>query len=262
MATLDAAGLPYVVVPGNHDYGERGLCQDRSTGLSDWFGVPPGATTFEPGRIENSFLVVEAGGRRFLVLGLEFGPRREVVRWAGEVVEEHPGHEVVLVTHAFVYGDDERYDWAAHGTAQLWSPQSYPFARAAPGDVCDGETLWRELVAAHDRFVLVVGGHVLNDGVGLVVTATPGGRRVPQMLVNHQMRPRGGDGWLRLLELRPDRSLQTWEYSPVRGQCNAAPRHHFRVELPACEAPRGTITTRPPTSRPSPAASRCCRRGR
>ena len=48
----------------------------------------------EPDRAENSWHFLEAGGRKFLVLCLEFGPREDVVRWANAVVAAHPEREV------------------------------------------------------------------------------------------------------------------------------------------------------------------------
>jgi hypothetical protein len=65
-----------------------------------------------------------------------------------------------------------------------------------------------------------------------VVTTTPAGRDVHQVLVNFQMRPHGGDGWLRLLEFRPDgKTVQTYDYSPTRGERNEAPDNQFAMTL-------------------------------
>ena len=67
----------------------------------------------------------------------------------------------------------------------------------------------------------------------MLVTPTPGGRKVHQMLVNFQMKPRGGDGWLRLLEFRPDeKTVQIYDYSPAREPRNESPQNQFAVQLP------------------------------
>jgi hypothetical protein len=105
-------------------------------------------------------------------------------------------------------------------------------ARATNDDVCDGEELWARLIARHPNFVLTLNGHVLGDGLGRTVTATPDGRDVPQVLVNFQMRPRGGDGWLRLLEFRADgRTVEAVDYSPTRNQRNESPQNRFTMAL-------------------------------
>ncbi len=76
--------------------------------------------------------------------------------------------------------------------------------------------------------MLTLNGHVLGDGLGKVITATPGGREVPQLLVNFQMRPQGGDGWLRLLEFQPDgKTVKVSDYSPTRKQRNESPQNQF-----------------------------------
>ena len=69
---------------------------------------------------------------------------------------------------------------------------------------------------------------------GRLVSATPDGRPIHQMLFNCQMRPRGGDGWLRLLEMCPDRTMNVVDYSPTRNQCNESPKNKFSVPLARC----------------------------
>ena len=49
---------------------------------------------------------------------------------------------------------------------------------------------------------MTINGHVLGDGLGRMTSQTNGGTDVMQMLVNSQMKPSGGDGWLRLLEIQ------------------------------------------------------------
>jgi hypothetical protein len=235
MGQLDGK-VPYFMVPGNHDYSQGGTCRDRTTLLNEYFPVATfkdrptfgGVYDKEPDRMENSFHRFAAGGRDFLVLGLEFGPRKDVVRWANEVVAAHPKHEAILITHAYIYFDDTRYDWKKYGTKQSWNPHGYGVAKTTGDDVSDGEELWNGLIAKHENFILTLNGHVLGDGLGRFLSATPGGREVPQHLVNFQMRPKGGDGWLRLLEFQSDgKTVEVCDYSPTRGQRNESPQNKF-----------------------------------
>lgn len=236
--------VPYFMAPGNHDYGPKGGGTDRTSFFSRYF--PPAGfsntPTFggfydrEPDRVENSYHLFSAGGRKFVVLCLEFGPRRDVVRWANEVAAKHRDREAILVTHAFMYDDDTRYDWKQFGSRQEWNPHTYGMARASGDDVTDGEELWQQLVSRHEHFIFAISGHVLHDGLGRLTTPTPKGRDVAQMLVNFQMRPNGGDGWLRLLEFRADGSMQVCDYSPVRGERNESPQNKFSVKLAAIGA--------------------------
>lgn len=244
MKVLDDAKVPYAFCPGNHDYSEKGACKDRTTRLSEYFPVGRcrkqpsfgGVYDKEPGRTENSYHRFSAGGRDFLVLALEFGPRADVIRWANEIVTANAKREVILITHAFIYFDDTRYDWKKYGKKQKWNPHGYGIAKATNDDVSDGEELWNKLVSKHENFILTLNGHVLEDGLGKVLTKTPAGREIPQVLVNFQMRPNGGDGWLRLLEFRPDRSIHVIDYSPTMKKRNESKQNHFTLTAPAVKA--------------------------
>ena len=240
MKLLDGK-VPYFMVPGNHDYGKGGGAADRTTMFTQYF--PPnswqGKPTFggfydkEPDRVENSYHFFSAAGRKFIVLCLEFGPRKDVVRWANEVMANHHHLEAILVTHVFTYSDNTRYDQKKYGKKQNWNPHVYGLAKASQDDVTDGQELWEMLVSKHPNFIFTINGHVLNDGLGRLSTPLDNGREVAQMLVNFQMKPNGGDGWLRLIEMRPDHTIQVYDYSPTRNQTNASEENQFTMKLAA-----------------------------
>ena len=46
--------------------------------------------------------------------------------------------------------------------------------------------------------------------------------------------PRGGDGWLRLLEMRRDGTMNVVDYSPTRNQCNESPKNKCSLNLARC----------------------------
>lgn len=241
MTVLDGH-VPYFMTLGNHDYGQNGHTTDRTTLFHEFFpyeklsGSPHfgGSYDKEPERFDNSYHFFSAGGRDFLVLSLEFGPRNDVVRWANEVIDRHQDRSAMLITHAFVYYDDTRYDWAKYGAKQLWNPHSYPLAASTDHDVNDGQELWDKLISRHPQFVLTLNGHVCADGIGRVVTQLPDGNLLPQMLVNYQVKPRGGDGWLRLLEFRPGTwEVLSYDYSVTRDECNHAPDCTFATRIRA-----------------------------
>lgn len=240
MKVLHDAKIPVCMVPGNHDYSKGGGATDRTTLLNDYFPAADakqrpcwgGNYDKEPDRMENNFQIIEAADRKFLILGLEFGPRADVLRWANDVAAAHTGHEIILLTHAFIYFDDTRYDWKKHGQKQSWNPHDYGVAKNSGDDVSDGEEIWNGLICKHRNFILTLNGHVLGDGLGRIVTAAPDGRAIPQVLVNYQMRPKGGDGWLRLIEMRRDGTARTRDYSPTRNQRNESPQNQFDLTLP------------------------------
>lgn len=237
MARLDGH-VPYFLVAGNHDYSADGRCADRTTRFSEYFprerfaGRPTFGGTYdqESARMESSYHLFEAGGRKFLVLALEYGPRNDVIRWANEIADKYADREAILITHAYMYFDETRYDWATRGTSQNWNPHASAMAKTTNDDVNDGEQLWQKLVSKHENFILTLNGHVLNDGLARLATATPGGRDVHQMLVNFQMKPNGGDGWLRLLEFKADgRTMDVVDYSPVLNRRNHSAQNKFAL---------------------------------
>jgi hypothetical protein len=240
MSQLDGV-VPYFIIPGNHDYSDgKELCVDRTTLFNEYFPLqkfqdePTFGGTFdgEPERFENSFHTFAAGGRDFLVLALEYGPRREVVRWANEVVAKHNQREIILITHAYMYYDNTRYDWKKYGAKQSWNPHASGMAKSTNDDVHDGEELWQNLVSKHDNFILTLNGHVLKDGLGRLTSKNDRGQNVHQVLVNFQMKPNGGDGWLRLLEFTADgKSIAAIDYSPTRNECNVSKQNKFSLPL-------------------------------
>ncbi|MGM0838335.1 MAG: FIMAH domain-containing protein [Bacillota bacterium] len=217
MSTLDGV-VPYSVLPGNHDMGTNGSANTRDTTLyntyfpvSDFSGTDTfgGVYTAEPNKYDNNYHTFNAGGTDWLVLSLEFGPRDSVLDWANEVVSSHPNHRVIVVTHAYMFSDETRY-----GAGHSWNPHNYGLS-SGPGGVNDGGEMWEKFVKLHPNMTMVMNGHVLNDGQGRLVSEGDHGNKVYQMLSNYQMLPNGGDGFLRLLEINPEKgTINGTSYSP------------------------------------------------
>ena len=227
--------VPYALAPGNHDFGAGGRADSRETMFNLFFPLerarkqPTFGGVFEAKRLDNSYHLFTAGGVDWIALALEFGPRNEVVAWAGRVLEDHPDRQAILATHAYLYSDDTRYD-RSRRPDQFWNPYRYGVS-GQPGGVNDGEDLWQKLVSRHASMAFVVCGHVLNDGLGLLSSRGRAGRTVHQMLANYQMKNQGGDGYLRLLEFLPGRRrVQVKTYSPYRDRYRTDPQNQFVLE--------------------------------
>ena len=239
MSILDGV-VPYIMAPGNHDYGPNGNASNRETYFhnAEYFGPtstyaqqPTMKGYFESGKTDNAWSTFSAGGREWIVLALEFGPRDEVVDWANDVIAAHPDKLAMLVTHAYMYYDETIYDWANKGTSQSWNPHAYGVANL-PGGVNDGQELWDKLVSKHENFRMVFNGHVLNDGTGYRATLGDHGNVVHQMLANYQMKSEGGMGDMRLLEFLPDgETVKVRTYSPVLDRYDTAFDQEFTLNL-------------------------------
>lgn len=235
MQVLTQAGIPFLMVPGNHDLGPWGTTTDRTSHFSDYFIQ---RRCMVHGRSENAYLTATVGDASWLVIGLEFGPRDAVVEWANGVVAAHPDHHAILITHAYLYSDGSRYHWQERGRDQSWNPNGYPIGTtpelAAEG-VNDGEALWHKLVSRHSQFVFTFNGHVLNDGIGHQESRGEHGNAVHQMLVNYQCgttpdRGMGGGGFLRLVEVGEDgRTVRIRDYSPYFDEWLTDPDRSFTI---------------------------------
>lgn len=249
MKQLDGK-VPYFVAIGNHDYSEGGRCTDRTTRYNEYFPLERyrqretfgGVYDAEPEKYENSYHLFSAGGTDYLVLSLEFGPRNDVLRWANEVVAEHADRKAILITHAYMYSDETRYDWATREKSQNWNPHAYGVAQAIHGGVNDGQQMWDKLVKKHPSFIMTLNGHVLNDGLAQLVSDGDHGNPVTQMLVNFQMKPNGGDGWLRLLEVQPSTGkVSVYDYSPALDQQNQSPQNRFDFQYRVAAPTAGSV---------------------
>ncbi len=228
--------LPLALAVGNHDLGTGGSADTRDTRLNDHFDYDAFVATHGlveshvPGRLENALYRMPTPTGDWLVLSLEFGPRPDVLAWAARALEAHPVLPTILITHAYLYEDDTRYD-ARTRPDQFYSPYSYGVA-AEPGGVQDGQEIFDALVWRFGQIEFVLCGHVLGDGLGRLTSAQEDGGFVHQLLSNFQERERGGEGWLRLLEI--DETSATVRVRTVSSQTSAfipgAP-HDFTLPL-------------------------------
>ena len=226
--------VPYVLVTGNHDYGTKtNMAKDRMTSINDYFPPPrfKNWPTFggvmTPERIENNYHLFDAGGRKWLIISLEWGPRDETLNWANQILQKYPDRKAFIVTHAYLYSDSTRYDWQRKGTSQNWNPHSY----GTQGGVNDGRQVWDKLAKKNPNVFMVINGHVLNDGLGFLTSEAEHGNQVHQMLVNFQMRPLGGESWLRLLEFLPDgKTIQVKTYCPLYEKYETTPESQFVIK--------------------------------
>jgi hypothetical protein len=242
MQLLDGL-VPYVISTGNHDYGPGGdgWTTSRSTLIDSYFPVwkfaalPWFKGTFDPAHIENSYSLMDlpGGGGQWLVVSLEFGPRDEVLTWADGIVKQYPTTPVMIVTHAYLFQDNTRYDHVAHPVSgndvQRASPYIYPFAMT-PGAVNDGEEIWQKLVLGNSNIQFVLCGHVLDKGTGRLVSTRPDGTTVNQILANYQMDDYGGSGYLRILQFFPaTRTVHIRTYSPYFDAYKTDPDNDFEL---------------------------------
>ncbi|MDR0352510.1 MAG: hypothetical protein LBI02_03870 [Opitutaceae bacterium] len=214
-------GVPFSLTTGNHDLGPWGGTTSRATFLNDHFNGrhyrhSAKSGLFEPHHLENSWHRFATPHGDKLLLSLEFGPRDSVLEWADKIAGDNAELDTIVVTHAYLFSDSTRYDWAAKGKKQRWNPHSYKLRR----DVNDAQEMWDKLISRHANIRFVCCGHVLHAGTGYLASAGAGGRVVHQILANYQGgvkpdRGHGGGGFMRLMRFNDDRkTVAVKTYSP------------------------------------------------
>lgn len=232
MSLLDGK-VPYTFAPGNHDL--SGNAKQRNSDLFNQYfpynkysRMAGFGGDFEPGKMDNTWHQFTAGGRKWLILSLEFGPRNSVLAWADSVVQEHPRHKVIFNTHAYMYSDDTRM-----GIGDDWLPQGYGVGKdTGMNAVNNGEQIWEKLVSRHKNAMFVFSGHILHDGTGQLVSTGQHGNTVYQMLANYQEgvhgSEKGGNGFLRIVTIDPRRhTIQVQTYSPWLRTYRTEPDQQF-----------------------------------
>ncbi len=217
-AMLDVAGVPYSVLPGNHDYLDgsdfgRGdsrfgeyFGEERFEG-QPWYG---GAYTSSN---TNNYTLFEQGSLKFLVLSLEYAPRKDVLCWADDVIADHPEHRVIVATHC--------HQTHGGGYSSSCPNESYTTTGHTP------QAVWDELLSRHSNIVMVAAGHVGDSEYR--ASAANGGNHVHELLVDYQFEGAcdeadiqdcndhcragsyTGNGWLRLLRFEPAAGTVTSE---------------------------------------------------
>ncbi|UOM33526.1 LamG-like jellyroll fold domain-containing protein [Acuticoccus sp. I52.16.1] len=223
---LRKAGVPFSVVPGNHDIGTNGKSDVRDTdNMNDAFSVTymsqdptyGGGYDQEPDRIDNNYHLYDApDGTGWIILNLEFGQRDDVMRWADDVLTEHADRNAIVIEHAST-NFDGRLD--AIGDEVAAEPAGYDYGlQDSDEGAWDGEMLWRDVVSRHSNVVFTFGGHVFGDGAETTIDSNAYGYDVYQMLVNYQggvsteitgaglssQGANGGNGAIRLVTIDPE----------------------------------------------------------
>jgi hypothetical protein len=225
--------VPYLLVTGNHD--EDGDLNLRKSSINDYFApatMPWIVGSYQTGRIESSYMLVDLGARKYLIMGLEWGPRDSVLAWADAILKSYAAFPAIVVTHAFLDGN-ARYDWAKYptnGPDQYWNPYWYSEQYAKDHDVPvanvnDGEEIYQKLILPNPNVRMVFCGHVLGDpsfgAVGRLSDVRPDGTHIHQMLSDYQVildsktGRESGLGYLRILELDSAKhEIRVRTYSP------------------------------------------------
>lgn len=207
--------VPYILCAGNHDYGKKSA-ENRYSQLNSYFpvnkltatksilaGMMPNYSGEET--LENAYYeFVSPHGVKYLILSLEFNPRKTIVKQAKKIVskEKYKNHRAIILTHSYME--------AMSKNNELIKKEGYKLK-----DVTHGKELWKQLIKPSSNIEMVFCGHIggiggFTQNVGYRKENNAAGNPVHQMVFNAQTdgggwHGNGGDGWLRILEFLPDK---------------------------------------------------------
>ncbi len=218
MGELDGL-VPYSICLGNHDYRTpHGKALTRESLFNEYFTVdfwkkqPTFGGLLKPNEADNAYQLFEAGGKKWILLSLEWAPRDEAVAWADKILTQFSDRYAIITTHAYLAPDNSQLDMLSKDEdAQLYSPHKYK----TPGSINDGGEIWNKLVRKH-RVAFVLCGHLSQ--AARLTSVNDQGFAVHQILSDYQNRKLGGEGFMRLMEFWPDgETVQVITYSPLYG---------------------------------------------
>jgi concanavalin A-like lectin/glucanase superfamily protein len=166
------------VLAGNHDVNSSTDDQRGTTAYLETFGPQRfrGTPTFLGSSADgyNSAHVITAGGRRWLILALDWRISDNGLAWTHGILEQHPTLPAIVTTHDLAYADET-------GHASLSG---------------NGQRLWDQLIKGNDQIFLTLNGHYWPPG--RTVLKNTAGHDVHVHITNYQDRYYGGAAMIRL----------------------------------------------------------------
>ena len=190
--------VPYSLVRGNHDSSEKfNATHDKA----------PYNTTFAgryDDKLENTYRELVVNDIRYLIFTLDCCPSDDVLAWAGNIIEAHPQHNVIITTHVYLTNEGK------HHTSSVSLYGSGPN---------NGDGIWEKLVSKYENITLVLSGHVSQSRAILNQIKGDNGNIVSEMLIDPQGvdHTLGATGMVTMLYFSEDGSRVSVEtYSTVR----------------------------------------------
>ncbi len=186
---LDAAGIPYSLVRGNHDI---------TTGLNEYFGEGSSyyndllemqkqgkAGIFENGKIENTWRKIEIGNDKYLILTLDWFPTEEAMYWFENIINASPDYKVIVTTHHFL-GSDKTFSDDAESTFPQDQVDDPKWGEAVSGGFVTPRSMWEEVLSKYENVEMILCGHVDVDDIYVTRLRGENGNTVTCMLIDPQ----------------------------------------------------------------------------
>jgi hypothetical protein len=220
--TLDGL-VPYSVALGNHDYAVVSNKLSGSTRYQQYFG--PSRYEGRSWYLEYSDTsgghaqIFEAGGYRFLHITVQWESLDSDLNWAQGVIDRNPGLPTILTTHSYLNPATLNRQATVQGTSS-----------GVPNPGNTGEQVFQKWVSVNPMVFLVMNGHFTGELTR--VSTNRVGQPVIEMVADYQGLQNGGDGWMRMLEFRPeDNRIDFTTYSPTRNEFQTDANSQFSIPI-------------------------------
>lgn len=216
---LDDANIPYLFVPGNHDYDTGDLAIRGLTTFNTYLPTTRYSTKdwwsggfLTSGHSENNYNIMNIGGIDWLFIGLEYGATDATLSWADALLTTHSEKPSMIFTHCYMYTGNRRVT-----TGDSYNPKDSALGATAN----DGEDMWNKLIKLHNNIISVYSGHIIHGTPdaelgSYLASEADDGQIVHQMLSNWQTISPDNNGWLRMMHISPtNKTIKMHTYSPT-----------------------------------------------
>lgn len=185
---LNKLTMPYVAIPGNHDYDDECSTSHSLNYFNDAFPVEKAQEwacwggTYN-GSVCNAYYLLTVGGVNYIIFAIDFGPSDEVLQWCCELTEQYSNRRTIVVTHGFLSGDNRMLDGSLESSANRYS---FSADRKNGVAINDATHMWDKWLRKYDNIFMVFCGHTISDDIAITQKVGDHGNVVSAFLVNGQ----------------------------------------------------------------------------
>jgi hypothetical protein len=214
MEIIRNAGIPYSVIPGNHDL--DGLAGPTTTfdshfPYTDFTGHSWYGGHYPSNSNASNYELFSALGQDYLILNVVCSPSMidAAIPWANSILTQYSNRKAIVITHGYI---DTVGNYITSGNVS-------------------GVTIWNNIVKLHSNVIAVLCGHYSGEYY-CTVTGTSG-NTIYNILTDYQSESNGGNGWLRLYKFYPQlNKISAITYSPYLDQFDISQYGQFDISVP------------------------------
>ena len=162
--------IPYLLNRGNHD--SSYMFNNYFSSLDNYY--PSSLSGFyRNNEIDNVYKLLRIQSQNYLIFALDYGPNDDVLKWAGDIIDLHPGYRTIISTHAYLYRDGTTLD------------QDDACPPTSTGGFNNGDQLWDKFIKRYN-IDLVLCGHDPSRSIVISSSTNDNNFVVSEVLINSQ----------------------------------------------------------------------------